>query len=387
MTTTRIRGNKQIQDGTIEDAQIASAAAIALSKLAEAVLQADGGQAMTGDLPAGGHAITGLADPTNAQDAATKAWVLANSAGPTTSATVRAATTANITLSGTQTVDGVALSVADTVLVKAQTLPKNNGLYAVASGAWTRLAGMDAWAEVPGVIVSVEEGGQADTLWLSTADAGGTLGTTDITFIQLPGPSDLLAGAGLTRTGQTVDVVAGDNSLVVNANELHVKLDANGGVELGSSAGLDVKLDGGTLGKGSAGVKVASGGVTGTELASSVAGDGLAGGGGSALSVNVDGSTIETNADALRVKDAGITAAKLGANARRVVRETPTGAVDGANTSYTLANTPTAGSEEVYLNGILQESGAGTDYTISGGTITYLTAPGTGDRLRVSYMH
>lgn len=68
-----------------------------------------------------------------------------------------------------------------------------------------------------------------------------------------------------------------------------------------------------------------------------------------------------------------------------VVRETPTGLVNGSNTSYELANTPTAGTEEVYLNGLLQEPGAGNDYTISGDTITYLTAPLTGDRLRVSY--
>jgi hypothetical protein len=68
-------------------------------------------------------------------------------------------------------------------------------------------------------------------------------------------------------------------------------------------------------------------------------------------------------------------------------REAPTGAINGVNTTFTLANTPTAGSEEVYLNGILQEPGAGNDYTISGATITYLTAPLTGDRLRVSYRY
>ncbi len=66
-------------------------------------------------------------------------------------------------------------------------------------------------------------------------------------------------------------------------------------------------------------------------------------------------------------------------------RETPTGAVNGSNTSYTLATTPTAGSEEVYLNGLLQEPGAGNDYTISGGTITYLAAPISGDKIRVNY--
>jgi len=72
-------------------------------------------------------------------------------------------------------------------------------------------------------------------------------------------------------------------------------------------------------------------------------------------------------------------------NTKFVTRETPTGSVNGTNTSFSLANTPVVGSEEVYLNGILQEPGAGNDYTISGSTITYLTAPVTGDKVRVNY--
>jgi hypothetical protein len=69
-----------------------------------------------------------------------------------------------------------------------------------------------------------------------------------------------------------------------------------------------------------------------------------------------------------------------------VTRETPSGAVNGTNTSFVLANTPVAGSESVFLNGILQEPGVGNDYTISVATITYLTAPVTGDKVRVSYV-
>jgi hypothetical protein len=69
-----------------------------------------------------------------------------------------------------------------------------------------------------------------------------------------------------------------------------------------------------------------------------------------------------------------------------VTRETPTGAVNGTNTSFVLANTPVAGSEQVFLNGILQEPGVGNDYTISGSAITYLSAPVSGDKIRVSYV-
>lgn len=72
-------------------------------------------------------------------------------------------------------------------------------------------------------------------------------------------------------------------------------------------------------------------------------------------------------------------------SANFIVRETPSGSINGSNVTFVLANTPVVGTEEVFLNGLLQEPGAGNDYTISTATITYLTAPSTGDRLRVSY--
>jgi hypothetical protein len=68
-----------------------------------------------------------------------------------------------------------------------------------------------------------------------------------------------------------------------------------------------------------------------------------------------------------------------------IVRETPGGLVNGANTTYTLANTPISNTEMLYVNGLLQEPGAGNDYVISGATITMQSAPVTGDRMRVNY--
>lgn len=72
--------------------------------------------------------------------------------------------------------------------------------------------------------------------------------------------------------------------------------------------------------------------------------------------------------------------------ANYVVRETPSGSVNGTNTGFTLAFTPVAGTESVFLNGILQEPGIGNDYTISTDTITFLFTPVTGDKIRVSYI-
>lgn len=67
-----------------------------------------------------------------------------------------------------------------------------------------------------------------------------------------------------------------------------------------------------------------------------------------------------------------------------VIRETPSGTINSSNTSFTLANTPIAGTETIYLNWL--EQNVTTDYTISGSTITYVTAPVTWDVLRVSYI-
>lgn len=73
----------------------------------------------------------------------------------------------------------------------------------------------------------------------------------------------------------------------------------------------------------------------------------------------------------------------------QAVRETPSGTVNGSNTDFVLANTPVAGSEMIFVNGILQDSGSGNDYTISGSTITFLTGaiPQSGDKIRVTYTY
>jgi hypothetical protein len=93
-----------------------------------------------------------------------------------------------------------------------------------------------------------------------------------------------------------------------------------------------------------------------------------------------DGGTLGTTAITF-TQDAsnGLTATNF------VDKEVPTGAINGSNTSFTLANTPTSGTEHVYLNGLLQESGAGNDYTITANTITFIIAPLTGEKIRVTY--
>lgn len=93
-----------------------------------------------------------------------------------------------------------------------------------------------------------------------------------------------------------------------------------------------------------------------------------------------DGGTLGTTAIVYVANNSnGLT------NSNFVDKEIPSGSINGSNTAFTLANTPVSGSEHLYLNGVLQESGAGNDYTISGTTITMATAPLSGEKLRVSY--
>lgn len=91
---------------------------------------------------------------------------------------------------------------------------------------------------------------------------------------------------------------------------------------------------------------------------------------------------VKSNGSVLQTATAGT---DYMAPADFVTRETPSGTVNGSTTAFTLANTPIAGTEMVFLNGVLQDAGAGNDYTISGTTITMLSAPLTGDKLRVTY--
>lgn len=173
-----------------------------------------------------GQALTNLpTTPAGTNDAASKAYVDTTAQGLDAKASVRVATPVapgNITLSGTQTIDGIAVVALDRVLVKNQTLPQENGIYLCAAGAWTRATDLDNWGEVPGAYVWVELGtANADTGWLSTADAGGTLGTTAMPWVQFAAAGAAIAGNGLTKTGNTFDVV-GDSTMTITADQIAV---------------------------------------------------------------------------------------------------------------------------------------------------------------------
>lgn len=98
---------------------------------------------------------------------------------------VRAATVANITLSGAQTIDGVVLTVGDRVLVKDQTTAAKNGIYLVAAQSWTRATDADNGAKLSsGARVSVEEGAvNAGKVWYLATAGIIAVGTTSLLFV------------------------------------------------------------------------------------------------------------------------------------------------------------------------------------------------------------
>jgi len=234
-SSAAIAYSKLSLSSSIVNADVSSSAAIAYSKLSlsTSVTTSDlatattlndiaTNRSATGAVTLSNQKITNLADPTAAQDAATKAYVDATAQGLDPKASAKAASVANLTLSGTQTVDAIALSVDDRVLVKAQTASEENGIYLVKSGSWVRSTDADSWGELVSAFVFVEQGtANADNGYLCTVDGGGTLGTTAVTWVQFSGAGQITAGAGLTKTGNLLDVGAG-TGISVNSDDVAI---------------------------------------------------------------------------------------------------------------------------------------------------------------------
>lgn len=273
MAETTIAG-RQIRDGAITNSKVAAGAAIDTSKLADGAnfVKKDGTVAMTGNLDFGNQKGVNLATPTANGDAANKAYIdgLINALPSAYKyRNVHVATTGNIDLSmpGTSSFDGHTITSGQRVLVWQESNQAQNGIY-VFNGtfsAMTRATDSDAWDELTGTLVYVDQGTlYGDKRFYCTANTGGTLGSTAVTYVQ-----------------------------------------------------------------------------------------------------DTAGTLSPTNF---------------------VTEETPSGTINGSNTAFTLANTPTAGTVRVYLNGVRQKSGAGNDYTITTNTITFTTAPVSGDVIIVDYM-
>lgn len=254
----------KILDGTIVDGDINAAADIDANKIEATSFdlrvresRLDQMSAPTASVSLNSQKITNLADPVNPQDAATKIYVDNAVVGIDWKASVKVATNSDITLSGEQTIDGVAVAVGDRVLVKSQSTPSENGVYEVKAGAWSRTSDADTGTELTASFaVFVEQGTvNADSGWVLTTDGAVTVGTTALTFVQFTGLGQVVAGGGLTKSGNQIDVVGTADRITVNADSIDIastyagqsSIDTVGTITTGTWNGTTIAVaDGGT---------------------------------------------------------------------------------------------------------------------------------------------
>lgn len=147
--------------------------------------------------------------PSGSTDIANKLYVDTVAQGLDAKASCVAATTADITLSGAQTIDGVSVVAGNRVLVKNQTLGQNNGIYLCAAGSWTRTTDANTWDALTSAFTFIEQGTlNGDCGFVCTANAGGTLGTTALPWSQFSGAGTFTAGTGLTLTGSVFSLTS-----------------------------------------------------------------------------------------------------------------------------------------------------------------------------------
>lgn len=389
---------------------VAGTDAINLSQLAAAValdLPLTGGT-MSGSINMGGNNVTNVADPVNPADAANKRYVDSSRAGLAVKDPVRLATTGNIAvLSGAMTVDGVAVATGDRILVKNQTSANLNGIYiASTTGAWTRSSDFDG----TGTPSNVNEGAYVfvdlgtvwtNSAWVLTTVNPITVGTSNLTFTRYNAAGQLVAGSGISISGDTISVVYGAGITSLPTNDIGINLYALSGLALvdpstglastAANAQLAHKLADATLVVGASGLaagvmqtaniadqaittakhadasvtqpklanasvgtaqlidanvttaKILDANVTGSKLAPTVAGVALSQNVSTkALDVQVDNTSIDINgSNQVEIKTAGVTNAKIAAlavNAPKIDFGTGTNQVNASNLPITNPN-------------------------------------------------
>ena len=222
--------------------------------------------APTGSVSYNSQNITNVADPVNAQDAATKGFVEATAQGLDVKDSVKAATTANITISTAlnngDTLDGVTLANGDRVLVKDQSTQSQNGIYVVGSSP-ARAADLAAGANAAGFFTFVEQGTvNAENGFVCTSNNGSAVvGTNNLTIAQFSGAGQITAGNGLQKSGNTLDVdLKANGGLEIQSTKIAVNLNAS------SISGTLSISDGGTGATSASAARTSLGLVIGTDV-------------------------------------------------------------------------------------------------------------------------
>lgn len=202
--------------------------------------------------------------PSAATDIVNKQYVDYALLGISWKAPAKAATTTNITLSGPQTIDTVSVVAGDTVLVKNQTNTAENGIYTVQTGAWTYAVGSTTWAQYVGAVIYIVAGGQATAAFYTTAQPGGTLGTTAMNWYNLSFSSSYTAGTGLTLTGTQFSITnTGVTAASVGSASKTLTATVNAQGQLTALADTNIAIAGSQITSGTVGSAYLTGSYTG----------------------------------------------------------------------------------------------------------------------------
>lgn len=333
---------------SIVDADVKSDANISISKLNTSqfdtqvrLSRLDQMAAPTASVGLNSQKITGLADPTSDTDAANKRYVDGAVQGLSWKAAARTSSTSNVNLASPgSAIDGVTLSSGDRVLLIGQTAPEENGIYvwSGASAALTRAADANSAAELKGAAVFVMEGTRADQAYTLVTDGAITVDTTSLSWTQFTGLGQVVAGAGLTKTGNQMDIGGTTNRITINSDSIDIASTYVGQSSITTLGTITTGTWTGTT------IAVANGGTGATDAAGARSNLGAT----TKYSANVGGATSVAVTHNLGTKDVVVT-----------VRENATDAVVECDITMTDTNTvtlgfavaPTAGALRVVIVG------------------------------------